>query len=214
MAKAGRCTSWLALSSLFCALATPPAVAGDNPDFTIPLHAMVSQFEQCAGYLPVNCLEVRPTVEVATGQQVVIFVFVMNYTKLGGVQTAFEVDPSWSFSFGLWNCQPGIHENPPEPPFGPTAGTISLAVNCLTSGELEPLGRMFFVSGQGCIGQIQSAFPFGTHAWDCKAEVNRILPGDEARLGRVCVGPGGRDACDRVVPVTATSWGLIKGTYR
>jgi hypothetical protein len=206
-------SAWvLALSLLFWSWADV-ARAGDNPHFTIPLHAKASSFEPCNGYLPVNCLDVRPTVEVASGQPVAIFVFVMNHTKIAGLQTAFEVDPSWTFAFGLWECH-GLYEFPPYPPFGPSAGTISLAFNqCVTSAALEPLGRMFFVPGQGCIGQIQSSFPFGIHAFDCSDEIDRILPGDEARLGRVCVGPGGRDACERVVAIAATTWGLIKATY-
>ena len=28
-----------------------------------------------------------------------------------------------------------------------------------------------------------------------------------------CVGEGGHDACDRVVPVEASTWGAIKATY-
>ena len=87
--KAGRSTSWLALSLLFW-VGAPPARAGENPHFTIPMHVKAAPFEPCDGYLPVNCLDMRPTVEVATGQQVTIFVFVMNYSKLAGVHTALE----------------------------------------------------------------------------------------------------------------------------
>jgi hypothetical protein len=215
MAKAGHRASWLALSLLIWIQLSPfsYAQAGDNPHFTIPLHAKVSNFEPCDGYLPVNCVDVRPTVDIEPGP-VAIFVFVMNYTKLAGVQTAFEVDRSWTFSFGLWECQ-GLHEFPPQPPFGPTSGTISLAfTQCATSGRLVVIGRMFFVAATGCIGQVESAFPFGTHAFDCENQIDPISPGDEARLGKVCVGPGGRDACDRVVPVAPATWGHIKSTYR
>jgi hypothetical protein len=194
------------------------AVAGANPNFTLPLHAKVSQFEPCSGYLPVDCLSVRPTVQVETGQQVAIFLFVANYTQLAVIQTAFEVDPSWSFTFGLWDCQPGLQEFPPMPPFGPTSGTMIYAFNCLTGGTLAALGRMFFVAGTGCIGQVESTYPpDGIYALDCQQQVDQIFPdepGQQARLGKVCVGAGGHDACDHVTPVAAATWGLIKATYR
>jgi hypothetical protein len=218
MVKVGSSTSWLALSSLFCALAaTPPAQAGDNPHFTIPLHAKASQFEQCTGYLPVNCLDVRPTVEIPSGQQVTVFVLVRNYTMLAGVQTAFEVDPSWTYFFSLWRCQPGGGPGPPTspvPPFGPIYGQATAVFECVTGGELLAIGQMYFISGQGCVGQVQTSAPSGICALDCDNEIDQILPGEEARLGRVCVGSGGRDACEQVVPVASATWGLVKATYR
>jgi hypothetical protein len=75
---------------------------------------------------------------------------------------------------------------------------------------------MFFVSGTGCIGQIESSFPQGIHALDCQQQYDRIFPselGQGARLGKICVGPGGHDACDRVTPVAAATWGRIKASY-
>jgi hypothetical protein len=75
---------------------------------------------------------------------------------------------------------------------------------------------MFFVSGTGCIGQIESSFPFGIHALDCHQEIDQIFPsepGQRGRLGKICVGAGGHDACDRVTPVAAATWGRIKASY-
>ena len=193
------------------------AFAGSNPNFTLPLHAKLSQFEPCSGYLPVDCLGVRPTVQVETGQQVAIFLFVANYTQLAVIQTAFEVDPSWSFTFGLWNCQPGLQEFPPMPPFGPTSGTMIYAFNCLTGGTLAALGRMFFVAGTGCIGQVESSYPDGIYALDCQQQMDQIFPdepGQQTRLGKVCVGAGGHDACEAATPVAAATWGWIKASYQ
>ena len=204
---------WLAA---WMSAAASSAFAGANPNFTLPLHAKVSSFEQCNGYLPVDCLGVRPVVEVETGQPITVFLMVANYAELLGIQTAFEVDPSWTFTFGLWDCQYAPNENPPQPPFGPTSGTITAVFNCVTSGELLPIGRMTFVSGTGCVGQVESAYPSGTWALDCQQQFDRILPnepGQAARLGKVCVGTGGQDACDRVTPVAAATWGRIKATY-
>ena len=104
------------------------------------------------------------------------------------------------------------------PPFGPTSGTMIYAFNCLTGGTLAPLGRMFFVAGTGCIGQIESTYPpNGIYALDCQQQMDQILPdapGQQARLGKVCVGTGGHDACEAATPVAAATWGAIKASYR
>jgi len=193
------------------------AYAGANPNFTLPLHAKASQFELCDGYLPVDCLGVRPTVQLESGQPVAVFLLVANYTQLAALQTAFEVDPSWSYLFGLWFCPPTYGDFPPVPPFGPTAGNLSCRFfNCVTNGQLLPIGRMHFISGTGCVGQIESSFAMGTWAMDCQQELDQIFPnepGQAARLGRVCVGPGGHDACEAATPVAPATWGRIKASY-
>jgi hypothetical protein len=163
-------------------------VAGVNPNFTLPLHAKVSAFELCNGYLPVDCLGVRPTVQVESGQPVAVFLFVANYTQLAGIQTAFEVNPSWTYSFGLWDCLSGeFADVNPFPPFGPTNGTLNSAFNCVTSGELAPLGRMFFVSGTGCIGQMKAhsrLVSMPSIATRRSIKSSRANPGKEGGLGR------------------------------
>ena len=190
-----------------------PTHAGANPSFTLPLHAKASQFEPCDGYLPVDCLESRPTVNVAEGP-VCVYLMIMNYCCLIGVQTAFSVDPEWTFLFGLWDCQPGSFPDvPPHPPFGPTSGTITTGFNCVTTGVLLPIGRMFFDATSGCVGQVESSFPFGTHVLDCQQAMDRIMPEEGERLGKICVGSGGHDACDRVTPVSPATWGAIKAAY-
>jgi hypothetical protein len=205
------------VASLATLVGAPDAFAGANPNFTLPLHAKVSQFEPCDGYLPVDCLGIRPTVQVESGQPVAVFLLVANYTQLAGLQTAFEVDPRWSYLFGLWFCTPSYSDLHPVPPFGPTAGTVTCGfINCVTSGELLPIGRMHFISGTGCVGQIESSFPMGTWAMDCQEQIDQVFvndPGQTARLGRVCVGPGGHDACEAATPVAAATWGRIKATY-
>jgi hypothetical protein len=196
--------------------AVSTAFAGANPNFTLPLHAKVSYFEPCDGYLPVDCLDVRPTIQVETGQTVTVFLLVANHTQLGGVQTAFEVDPSWIFIYGLWECAPGLYPTAPSPPFGPTSGSIGRAFDCVTRGGLVPVGRLVFSAGTGCVSQIESSFPNGIHLLDCEQQIDRILPdepGQRARLGRVCVGPGGNDACGVATSVAAATWGRIKATY-
>jgi len=206
----------LGLSAALSA-ATGTAFAGGNPNFTLPLHAKVTQgFEPCDGYLPVDCLGVHPTIEVQSGQSVAVFLLVANAPQLTGVQTAFDIDPTWVATDAIWDCR-GLYAFAPHPPYGPTAGTIAVGFNCITGGELLPIGRMFFITGAGCIQQVSSTFPFGTHVLDCQGEPDMIVvsqPGQEPRLGKICVGTGGNDACATATPVAAVTWGSIKQTYQ
>ena len=64
----------------------------------------------------------------------------------------------------------------------------------------------------GCLSQVQSSYPFGTHVLDCSLQVDQIR--EPARLGKICVGPGGYDACHTLNPVRPATWGQVKATYR
>jgi len=166
--------------------------------------------------LPVDCLGVHPTVEVQSGQSVAIFLLVANAPALTGIQTAFDIDPTWTFVDDAWDCR-GVYYFVPVPPYGPASGTVMASFDCITGGALLPIGRMFFVAGAGCIGQVSSTFPLGTHVLDCQGEADIIVPsepGQAARLGKVCVGTGGNDACAVATPVAAATWGRVKQTYR
>ncbi len=66
-------------------------------------------------------------------------------------------------------------------------------------------------SGPGCIQQIESDFPFGTHVVSCTADVQSI---DPLNRGSVCADDGGIDACDPTVAIEAATWGAIKDQYR
>jgi hypothetical protein len=51
---------------------------------------------------------------------------------------------------------------------------------------------------------------------DCLNGIDRIDAGDpveQLRLGKICVGEGGRDACDPVTAVEPATWGQIKRSY-
>ena len=198
--------------------AATAAVAGLNPNFTLPLHAKVSSIEPCDGYLPVDCRTVLPNVSAPAGGPVAVFLFVSNYAELSGVQTAFQVDGSWIFLFGLWDCQPvQLNARTPAPPFGPTAGSIAIAFNCLPGPLLAVIGRMFFMlntNANGCLEQVQSSYPFGICVIDCQLALDQILSGQETRLGKVCVGAGGYDPCVQATAVEAATWGRIKAQYR
>jgi hypothetical protein len=207
---------WAALAAALVSTGiTTAAFAGLNPVFSLPLHAKASSFEPCDGYLPVDCRVNIPVVNITAGP-IAIFLFVANYDAVAGVQTAFQPDPSWTFTFGLWDCQPGqLNAVTPGPPFGPAAGTITTAFNCLTGPDLGVIGRMFFVAGSaGCLEQIQSTYPFGIHVLDCQQGIDQASIYDPWRLGKVCVGPGGLAACWPPQPaVTRRTWGGIKAQY-
>ncbi len=196
--------------ALMALLLATTAFAGQNPEVTLPLHAKTSSFEPCQGYLPVDCRANQPNVEVLPGAPVAIFLFVMNYNSVAGVQTAFQTN--WSLIFGLWDCQPGqLNAVTPVAPFGPTAGTITTAFNCLNGPALGVIGRMFFSPTSGCIEQVQSSYPFGIHVLDCAQGIDQIA--QAPRLGKVCVGPGGNPACNPLVAVEPATWGSIKAQY-
>ncbi len=202
------------LAILFAACVGTPAFAGMNPTVTLPLHAKASSFEPCNGYLPVDCRTNYPVVNINPGPAA-IFLFVMNYNLVAGVQTAFLPDPSWTFTFGLWDCQPGqLNAVTPGPPFGPTAGTITTAFNCLTGPTLGVIGRMFFIAGSvGCLSQVQSSYPFGVHVLDCQQGIDLIPDNAAYRLGRICVGQGGYHTCDPHPAVESATWGGIKTQF-
>jgi hypothetical protein len=205
-----RATVMMALAALL--VISSASFAGQNPQVTFPLHYKQSSFEACTGIAPVDCLTNRPTVTANAGSPACIFLLVNNTTSLAGVQTAFDFG-GWPFAFGLWDCQGGqLSATTPSGTGGPTNGTITTAFNCVTSGTLQVIGRMFFgTAPSGCVSQVQSSFPFGTFALDCQQGNDLIT--ESARLGKVCVGAGGVDACDPVSPVEGATWGGIKAQY-
>jgi hypothetical protein len=201
--------------ALMALLLATTAFAGANPNATLPLHGK-SAFEfACTGYAPVDCLSNRPVVNVPAGP-VTVFLFVMNYANVAGVQTAFTVPAAWAFATGTWNCQVGqLSAVTPAPPWGATAGSITTAFTCLNGPALGVIGMLLFSNAaSGCVEQVQSSFPNGTHVLDCAQGVDQIPESQGARLGKICVGTqGGFDACDPLIPVEPATWGSIKAQY-
>lgn len=212
----------VAMCLLALCLVSSIAFAGSNPSITLPLHGKAGQSGSCAaGLTAVNCLPppggLRPRVNVLASEVLRIYVLMANYTAVAGVQTAFNWDAGWVFDDGpFMTCRanevPGDLPNPADPG-GPITGSFVLAFDCVTTGTVAVLGRMDFTSGtSGCLYQIQSGYPFGTHAQDCSN--GRDLIPDGARLGKICVGQGGVDACDPVSAVESATWGSIKASYK
>jgi hypothetical protein len=202
------------------------AYAGANPNFTLPLHAIAPATftETCSTPQdpPTNldCINVRPTVDVPCPGTGVIYLYVMNHNELKGVQTAFEWGGAggWSVIFGNWDCQPGqLSLHTPVNPGGPDAGLLNTAFNCVLSTQLQVIGFMTMnLAPVGCINQVQ---PIGSafQALDCDLALDEFtVPPDEnaARLGMVCCVSGGVDACDPLIAVEPTTWGSIKSQYR
>jgi hypothetical protein len=204
--------SGLVLATLILApayLLAPAAPAG-NDDTTLVLHVHDHNAWNC--FIGIDCVQNMPVVNAQGMMSPEVFLFVRNYDEVAGVQCAFTVPTSWTFLFGLWDCQTNqINGTTPEPPFGAVSGTIATAFDALTSGELEPIGRMNFQSGpvpEGCMTIVDSAYPNGTHVVTWLGDPTPVPPENRAI---VCVGEGGRDACEpAAVPVPGTTWGRIK----
>jgi hypothetical protein len=96
-------------------------------------------------------------------------------------------------------------------------GALAACFNCVTGPGLRAWGWLRFRTGtDGCLNQLEPAYPMGIAVGDCQNGFDRIDPIDPVqvrRLGRICVGEGGHDACDRVVPVEAATWGAIKASF-
>ena len=206
-------TKALAMALMALAVASG-AFAGLNPEITLPLHFKAVAFANCGDFAPVDCEETRPDVLAITGTGAA-FLLAYNHTSLAGVQTAFDFG-GWTLMFGLWDCQVGqLNAVTPQNPGGPTSGTITTAFTPVTTGELIPIGRMFFtIPATGCLSQVQSSFPFGIHVIDANLENDQIQDAESGRVGKLCVGAGGVDACDPVTAVEPTTWGSVKAQYR
>jgi hypothetical protein len=200
--------------ALMALMVSSGAFAGLNPNITLPLHFKAVSFAACGDFAPVDCASNRPDLNAITGIGAA-FLLANNHESLAGVQTAFDFG-GWTLMFGLWDCQVGqLNAVTPANPGGPTAGTITTAFTPVTTGELAVIGRMFFqIPATGCLSQVQSSFPFGIHVIDANLENDQIQDANSARVGKLCVGAGGVDACDPVTAVEATTWGGVKAQYR
>jgi hypothetical protein len=196
------------------------AQGGDNPDFTFPLHAKVTLFEPCDGYLPVDCRGNRPTVNVPPYSQIQVFFLVANYNNLAGVGTALEWDPSWTLQTSIWDCQVlPIALFMPTAPGGPEAGRLFIAFDCITGPELAVIGHLRYAVGPaGCLRHVTPSVPPRISVIDCQLredEIDADDPVQRLRLGKICVDTGGHDACEPLTTaVESTTWGKVKSTYR
>lgn len=198
------------------------AMCGNNPNFTLPLHAVPGIGNPCSGYLPVDCIGNRPVVSVTANSPITVYLLLMNFNDVTAMETAFEWDAGWILAGGAWDCQVDqIFAVEPHDPGGPVAGTIATAFDCVSGPALAVIGRLFFQSGpSGCLRQVQSTYPDGIAVVDCgnpmgEDFIDANTPEGQARLGRICVGSGGHDACGpQTTAVDPATWGAIKASYR
>ncbi len=218
-------SSWLAVALLVAMVVAPPApvaVAGPDPNdiAALILHAVPHAASnhcftpQDAGF---DCTLLAPAnVSVTAYSSVDIYLYVRNYDDLRGLQCAFEWPLEWQFNYwwpgSLGGCRSQqILGATPQAPGGATSGTLAAVFDCITSGYLAPIGYMNFDVGPGgCLGIIDSSYPYATHVLSCTGEVTYVAP---ITRGRVCVDTGGIDTCEFAGPVTTSTWGQIKSTY-
>jgi hypothetical protein len=181
------------------------ALAQDNSCTTIVLHAVSGTLPVCT--TTVDCSAVPPTVDVtAPSGPYTVMMFIKNYGEVAGVQVAFDWPVTWTFGFGLWNCQTGqLTATQPTAP-GETTGSITTAFTTITGGALAPIGVMVFNTiGTGCLSIIESFYPFGNHVVDAAAVPTSISDTNE---GKICVDSSGFNACTCVPnAVEGATWG-------
>lgn len=215
----------------FCLLALGLAtVAEANQNFTVVLHARTpAGTGACTVAGLPNCLPapggIRPTTTITAATEFRAYIFVNNYTNIQGLQVAYAWPADWSvdpdgeppITFGCRANQ--LFASEPQNPGGPSAGTLATAFDCFNGPALCIVARIDFLSGaSGCLTQVNPNQGSGrVEIVDC-ANASTTLdasvdPGRQ-RVGSICVGQGGQDACDPITPVEPATWGRIKASYR
>ena len=94
------------------------------------------------------------------------------------------------------------------------AGTLMSYFDCTTNPALAVIGRLAMRTGTvGCLSQVLSDHPCGTHVLDCNRRVNQMDEFPQFRLGSICILSGGIDACQTATALAPTTWGRIKHSY-
>ncbi len=168
----------------------------------------------------VDCEALRPTVSVESGQQVLVTVFLRNYDEGSGLSYRFAVDGGsgattwgdWTLLFSSFGGCGLMNQTGPWVPCQ-AHGNLSTTFNCITGGTFQPVAYLVFAAvGTGCLGVEESDMQVsGVVSCDWPAVLTGVAPENR---GRVCVGPGGHDACDPITtPVEQATWGNIKSQY-
>ncbi len=188
-------------------------VGPTNPCTSLVLHAGAAVDPSCASVASA-CDGTGPTIDITGTAAPTIFLLLRNYERISGVQCAFEWDPTWTLTFGLWECQSNALSAFTPSASGDSLGTITVAFDEISGGTTAGVGMLSFGSaGAGCISLVESVFPFGNHVFDVNSDPQNIQI-DAQNWGKVCVGAGGLDTCEAMVAVEARTWGEIKAHYR
>ncbi len=202
---------------LAIAVLTSPAIAGPNSNAALVLHAVRSDYSTACD-IDDPCLPFpgHPQVEIVEpGQPHAVYVLLRNFDNVFYLQFALDWPQDWGRAFGWWYCQMGcICEQFPDQP-GPVLGAYSCCFNCITGGASTVIGYMFFQTpSAGCISIVDAAVgvPQGTFVESCAGGLD-IDPVLQRNRGRVCVGPGGVNACESPAPVESSTWGQVKRAF-
>lgn len=134
-----------------------------NTDTRIVLHAIPEGPSSCTRpqQLGFDCVTQTATTTVDSGQVVIIYVYLIGYEAVTGIQLQFSWDPSWTFDSWAGNCRPGSVEV--QTPSA-DAGDYVAAFNPIRGGALLPIGRLYMIAGNpGTMVTItESIFPGGT----------------------------------------------------
>jgi len=196
---------------------------GSNFHACLLLHAEAGVVTSCDPVRSVRCWYCwppgpAPNTTVPPNSEITVFLFASTegcYLHLFGVQTALAWDPSWKLLGSSWDCQRNqLCATVPQEPGGARHGTIATVFDCAVGNSSEVIGRLYFRTGaSGCLRQVQSEYPFGTHVLDCELLSNDFERSFEARVGSVCVDEQGYDGCWFTGPVQDSSWGQIKAHF-
>jgi len=220
-----RCAS-LVICLLTLCFAT---LAEADPEFKVVLHARTPAGSgRCdAADLP-DCANIRPTTQVVPNTEFRLYIFVKDYGADGvkGFSTAFDWPSDWHCDPDgkapyVWECHVGPYLHIPIDPGGPLDGALTqVFVDCVTEPSFLPIARIDFLAGSaGCLTLINPARGFGrVEVLNCLLDsylIDASDPVQQLRLGSICVGSPGRDACDPMTTVVEpTTWGNVKATYR
>ena len=200
----------LAVSAGLAVSAVGGGPSAGESEVTFPLHAQPGNFEPCEGD-PCGGDSLRTMMTI--GEFYTVLLFVSNYDRVMGVNTALDWPADWSFLFSTLDCAPGqMSITSPSGP-GPSKGRINTSFNCLTDGTTQAVGRIVLKpTSAGCVRQVRPLGPtFGIAIQLCDGGIEE-LPAQN--LGSVCAGSVGIDVCDGPVAVESATWGKIKASYR
>ena len=197
----------LALIGSVLLLTSASTLAQDAPNTntTFVLHVVQASYGPCDIVDPCEPGH-GPVLEITQpGQPHVIYFIVRNYAGIIGLQADLVWPTDWTWLFEI-TCPPN-----PLDCFHVGPNTISCAFNdCLTGGSSLVMAAIHMIPGSGCFSITESKWPGGTYVVNCQGELDPVA---KHNWGRVCVGPGGHNTCNPIVPIEGATWGAIKAQY-
>jgi hypothetical protein len=210
---------------LVIGMAVLASAAQANQNFTVVLHARTpSGLGSCTvADLPTCQTGSDPVTQIAASIDFRAYIFVNNYTNIQALQTCFVWPADWHIAPNgppsVFGCRANqLNASEPADPGGPSAGTLATAFDCVTGPTMTPIARIDFQAGAGgCLTQVNPAQ--GTmriEVVDClnaSTSFDASDPLNLPRLGTICIGANGINACGPL-PVEAATWGRIKASFK